>query len=744
MPTWEQHQRALGRAREAGDAEAVAEIEGFIAGEAAASGAQPSEPAYDKTRYQKAMQRAAAAKDNEALEEIAVDWMTAADAAGKRSPAQYADDELTSAFDNASKAGDLEGVILTGVEMKRRKARKDPVGDVVQGIVDLPANVVGAVGAAGDFVGSGVENFGRGMDKLASGEKNLGDLGTAIAENVATGARSIPGADLLYAGGGNIVNMVEGEGVDPTLVQRAQQEQQAAAAENPLAAMAGEIAGAGVAANRVLKIPGVAVQAGQPGNIARTAIAGGVTEGAVGLVDTLDPQKAAERAVTGAVVAPIVGAAAKKVIDIAAPTARMALGKPAPAGMTKLAQLLKIPVAELEAARVSLKNARGSNPSIAEIVDTATIQRTQNVVASQPVVAKAAEAAADAGELARPTRLKEIVEGGGKTGSAKQATIERKAFFDDVMKTHGNRPVQFNNPSFLNKEAVVREIGTLARNASPQVRKVLDDFMDAVDSGKPGALRVRDIENIRVALSDAIKKNPALKEALGPVRERLNTIAGNQIPEYGQALKTYANMGEITKGLKEGGEAVTGTLADTKSNVGNAGRPRRFGQQVGTRTKLSEDVANSYGRSTQAAQELVDPALGDRVAEVMGRAEADRIATAGKQEAAAGRNLDALNPAPNPKATRPGNDANLALDSMAALGPAGAGYRANVLVNILNKFKRLGMSEQAAKGLSEALFDPSKAEDAVRVLKQIKAWDDVSALLAQKAAAIQAGTEGAE
>lgn len=742
MPTWEQHQRALGRARAAGDTEAVAEIESAIAGEVEAS----KQPEYSRERFTRAMDKAGAAGDMEAVGEIANDWMDAAQAAGRKTPRDFGDDEVLSGLREARDKKDKHFETLFSVEAQRRGLREK---GMIEGAIDAVGGGVKAVGDAvmgiPGAVVSGAENFGRGAARLASGEADLDDLGGAIVDNVQTMATSIPGADLVEAGSRNIANMATGRGFDMEMDEKVRARNQASADRNPLAALAGEVAGAGAVANRVMQAPGLAVTAGKPlTNVAKTAAAGGAAEGAVTLVDTLDPAKAAGNAAVGAVVAPLVGAAAKKAIEVAAPSGRMVQGKSLPSGMTKLAQLLKIPVADLEKARVSLKASRGSNPSIAEIVDTATIQRTQPVIASQPVVAKAAQEAAEAAEVVRPQQLKKIVEDGKKTGSAKQATIERKKFFDDVMKTHGNRPVQFNDPSFMNKDAVVRSLTQLSRNAAPQVRGILEKFSDAIDQGKPGALRVRDIENIRVALSDAIKANPSLKEALAPVRERLNTIAGNQIPEYGDALKLYGQMGEVIKGVKEGADAVKGSLADVRSNVGNADPRRRGGQQVGMRTRLAEDVGNSYGRSTRAAQDLVDPATGERVAAVMGRAEADRIAAAGRQEAQAGRNLDELNPAPNPAATRPGNDATLALDTAAALGPAGAGYRANVIVSILNKFKSLGMSEKAAKGLSEALFDPAKAEDAIAVLQRIGKWEETKVLLAQKAAATQVGTEGNE
>lgn len=738
MPTLEEHRAALAKAQAAGDSAAVAEIQQAIA---EASAQQP----YDKKIYQGALSKAWTAKDVPAVVEIADDWMSAADAAGKRSPMQYTEDELRDRYNDAVKAGDNEGVILLSVAAKRKGVNLgDNLASFTRSLARGADKIGGAVAALPGAALDVAENTGRGVARLASGEKSVGDLGAAIADNALTMARSIPGAEYVEAGGGQIVNLLEGEGLTSGLVEEARAAQEEQAARNPMAAMAGQIAGAGAVANRVAKAPGLglAPQAGVPGNIAKTAAIGGVTEGAVGLADTGNLQEAANRAATGAILTPVATAVVKPIIQVAAPAARAITGNALPSGMKKLSQVVKIPVRELEAARVQLKQARGGqNPSIAEIVDTATIQRTQQVIASQPRVAKAAQTAAETGELNRPTRLAEIVEDGKPVGSSIEVTAAQKKLFDDAMATHGGRPVVFNNPSFLNKRAVHNALNTLADNADPQTAALLRKFQDAIENGNPAQVRLRDIENIRVALSDAITANPSLTEALKPVRVRLNQIAGNQIPEYGQVLQQYGALGDIATGVDEGAAAVGGSSEAARATraTSKTGAQNR-GQEVGFRTGLSEKVGGSYGNSTRAAEQLENPALVDRASTMLGPQEAQRIAQAGALEAKAGRNLDQLNPAPNPMATRPQGDMALTLDGFAAMGPAGAGYRANTLLKIVDRLRGFGMRPETADKLAKALFDPAQSEQAVEILQKIGKYNDIELLLATElAAGLQAG-----
>ena len=752
MPTQAEHLAALNRARAAGDKEAVAEIEATLRGDNQATRALPMKEvaaSYDKTKYQKALGRAFEAQDEEAVDEIANDWMDAADAAGKRSPMQYGEDELRAGFKQALEKGDREGILLLTAAAKRRGIKPKTVVDDIAGGVDA---VVGTVTAIPGAVQSGVENFGRGASRLASGEASMQDLGGAIADNVATMAEAVPGADLVGAGAGNIVNMLEGEGMDPTLVQQRRDIAAQAAERNPMAALAGELAGAGAVANRVMSVPGMAVTptAGVGANLARTAAAGGASEGTSGFIDTLDPQQAGQRAVVGAVAAPVASAVVKKTLDIAAPSARAITGKMLPAGFKKLSQIVKVPVADLERTFRELKAARGGqNPSIAEVVDTATIQRAQPVIGSQPVVAKAAEAADTAAELARPARGAAQVANGKLTAPAAAPRNARTRNFTKMMETHGKRPVTIDDPTYFDRPAVRSELKALADNADQAEKTILYAFMDALDTGAAAQITLRDLEAVRNTISAAIDRNPNLTKALGPVREKLERIGSSQVPEYGAELSNFRRLGDIAEGIEVGNKAVSGSTAELRESLANTPRgvnaaAKRSGADIGLRTKLSESVGESFGSSGRAMDDLQSPGLRERVAEVSGQAEADRLATVGRLEGQAARNLDALNPAPNPRATRPTNDLQLAGDVAAVAKGAGAGFWANTINAFVQRFSRLGMSQKAAEGLAKGLFDPAQAERAIATLKRIGAWEETKALLSQQAAAIQAGVEGNE
>jgi len=751
MSEWARYQRMIANAKAAGDTAAAdelrAEMGGIMKQSKEAPPIQPKKEGYDKERYQRMMRNALSAGDQAAAVDLANDWMDAADAAGKRSPMQYEPDELFAAADKAGKEGDMEGIILLGAAAKRRGLKPKNLGDRVAEGVGAVVNTVGAIPGA---VASGAENFGRGAARLASGEASLQDLGGAIADNVATAAEAVPGADLVAAGAGNIVNFVEGDENNPNLVQERRDIAAQAAERNPMAAVAGELAGAGAVANRVLAVPGLAVAPanGVIGNTIRTAAAGAASEGAVGLADTLDPGEASRRATAGAVAAPLVGAVVKKTLDVAAPSARVLTGRALPAGFKKLSQIVRVPAADLERTFRELRAVRGGQaPSIAEVVDTATIQRSQAVINSQPVVARAAEAADTAAELARPARGAQQIANGQRTAPAAAPRNSRTRSFTEMMNAHGRRPVRISNPAYFDRPAVRAELRTLVDNTDPADQAILQNFMAALDDGTASTIRLRDLEAVRNTISAAIDRNPNLTRTLGPVRDTLERIGAGQVPEYGAQLETFRRLGDVAEGIEIGNKAVSGSTADLRESMrstptGASEPARRQGAAIGMRTRMAEDVGNSYGSSGRAMDDLQSPGLRERVAEVSGQAEADRLATVGRLEGQAARNLDAMNPAPNPRATRPNNDLQLVGDVAALAKGAGAGFIANTVNSLVQRFSRLGMSQRAAEGLARGLFDPAQAERAIATLQRIGAWEEAKNFIAQQAAATQTGMEG--
>lgn len=759
MTDWARYQRMLANARAAGDTQAVQEIEAEIAAvgqESKTLPAREQETPYDKDRYRRMLRGALEAKDYTAAEEIGLEWMQRADAAGRTSPLKFTDEELQTAPQRALNAGDLEGFVLTTIAAKNRGIKPptllDDAGKAVGQTWDAILGIPGAVQ-------SGVDNFGRGAARLASGEADLEDLGGAINKNVVAGLRNIPGADLLHAGGENITRFFTGQENNPNALREARAKAAAAAEEAPLGALAGELAGAGIVANRVLGVPGMAVVpgGGAVANTARVAASGGAAEGITGLVDTLDPAEAAKRAVVGAVAAPAVGAVANKVIDtIGAPAARALRGETPKAGLKKLAQIVKrMPVAELENlhAKLAASRATGTNPgqaALAEVVNTEVVQRAQSVIKTQRRVAARATQAREAAEMGRPTELKRKVAEGGRLASADAPRNARSANFTKMMETHGGRPVEITNPAYFDRPAIRQELKLQAENSVGPDKDVLLGFLEALE-GNRGPMRptLREVESLRGTLAKVIDQKPTLKDVLEPVRDKLENIASGQIPEYGAAMRQFRTLGDVAEGIETGRRGVTGSIEDLREALANTPknvnpRAKKAGVEIGFRTRVAEDVGDSFGRSEQAAEALRSPAFRTRAEMTLGPDEARRIAEGADMEARAARNLRMLDPAPDPQATRPGNPIGSVADLGAAAGPSGVGFKVGAIRAFINEFKDMGMLPQTAKGLAEGLFDPATAPEALATLARLDRDGRIAKRLSQLLATVQVSTQGDE
>lgn len=612
----------------------------------------------------------------------------------------------------------------------------------------------------------GADDFGRGLTRLPGAAVQLGkDFGHGV-ERIATGdvsgkeayeafietpARSVPGADFVAAGAGNIVNALEGDKINHNLVDENRARGEELRQKYPGSALATELASAGAVGARIAKIPALAVtEAGAAGNTLKTAAQGALASGAVELADSGDVGKAAGAAALGGVATPILSGGAKALVEGLGPTARAIANRvtggavdsgKVPPGMRKLAEVLKIKPAELEAKRLEIKQLTGRNASVAELADPDTINRLRPIAESQPSVEKAAIDAAKAGEIQRPTTLRNAVEKGGPTGSVNEIEDARKKLFDSTMNTHGGRMVELRAPDFLNKRSVIQTIRSIAENSPPDARRVLDEFSSAIQSGKKGSIRLRDLENVRVGLNDAIKAKPELTEVLRPVRLRLNQIAGNQIPEYGAALKQYGVLGDFAEGAKAGRAALKGSTTEFKAANDAANATTKKGQEIGLRTAMADDLGASFGRSTRAAEGLQAPDVAERVTTALGAPEAERLGKVAKLEAQAGRNLDRLDLSPGKAPATTMDNAQDVLSGVAALsGKAGAGFIANEIGGLARKFKSFGMGKKAAEGLAKGLFDPNDSKDVIAVLKRLGKDKDIATYIGSRLGTVTAGT----
>jgi hypothetical protein len=576
-------------------------------------------------------------------------------------------------------------------------AHKGFLDNVVEGAENFGRGITRLPGAAADLA----SNFGRGVERIAKGDVSLKEAGDVVRAEL----NSVPGADFAGAVGRTAAQALSGQKVDPAAALAAQRAQhEADKAAMPIASAAGSLVGSVAGASA---IEGRAAQAGVTGVAKRAALAAGGTE----LADSGDLGKAAGAAAAGAAGGKLIETAAKPIIEAIR-------ASDIPLGIKVLAKRLKMDPREVEASRQALVASRGGGPppSVAEIVNDATKQRLAPVIKSQKTVAEAAKAAEDAGELARPGILKQTVANGQPLTDPQEILAKRDEVFNALVD-----PVR-------DKAGLVRpsEAKLLLH---PDVLRSLDDtakqqLMQSVQTGKPTFLTVGQADTVRRSLGRAVQtasQDGANLGALKTARGIARAIGERTAPEYKQAMSAYERGGDLATGAKAGEGVRTADTTATVNAAQRANPDEAAGLELGTRNALANDVGNSFGSSGRAAEQLQNPGLRTRVAANMGQSEADRLAMAGQLESRAARNLSDLNPSPAPKPSTIEDAIKLTAQGGATLsGRMSGGGMASVIGNVFGKLKSLGLSQKAAKALSENLFDPAKSADAVRLLKAYK------------------------
>lgn len=551
------------------------------------------------------------------------------------------------------------------------------------------------------------EDLGRGIGVIKDNPGKLADL----AEQQVRSATAPVGGDTVAAAGAALA----GKGFDPGAQRERRQELEAEM---------------GTAATLIPKTLG---GVGGFGRLPGGAAVQGATGGAIaGVNETGDLSKAAQEAALGAVG----GKLAEGIVQVGGKLIANTPLSGIPKAVRALADRLKQDPRELVAIRKQLMQDTGREVSWAEAADPKTVERFRGMSLARPEMAAEAGVAREAADVVRPQNLANFVENGQMTGNAAGAEAARTDQFTRMMGKQANRPVTITNPEEFDVAAVNGGLKKLIVNtADANLKQSLTAFRDSLSAGGSPTIRLRDVENVRKVVADAVARDPGLTETLGPIRDKLRAIAEKQVPAYGTAMRTFERLGDFAEGTRTGAAAATpsASTTDLVEAASRANGPQSNGIAVGFRTKLKDDMLNSAGRAPEA---YAGPGFKQRAKVALDQPEADRIAKGFAGEVKAARNLERLDTSPGAEAN-PLNDVNLAAKGAAALsGRFSGGAIADLVTKSWGRLRSLGLSNGAARDLSKSFFsqDPVQNRLAARQLEKLGIIKDAT----DRAAAIAA------
>lgn len=629
--------------------------------------------------------------------------------------------QLSAALQKADAAGNVEDAKALAGAIRKLRATRPAVQETVetptqgsqnQPEVKPPEESLGS--KASRFIqgaltgGHTFDDLGRGLGVIKDNPGKLADL----AEQQVRSATAPVGGDTIAAAGA----AAAGKGFDPAAQRERRQ------------ALEAEM---GTAATMIPKaLGGVGGFGRVPGG---PAVQGAVGGAAAGVNESGDMSKAPQDAALGALggkLAEGVARAGGAVID------RIAT-RDIPKAVRALADRLQIRPQELVANRQALMQATGRNDvSWAEAADPATVERLRGMALARQPMSEEAGLAREAADAARPANMANFAENRGMTGTPAAARATRTADMNRTMTQHGDTPVTIQNPEDFDRRAVTRGLRTISENSPPALRQTLDDFRTAIGTGGgPVQIRLRDVENVRQAVADAITRDPALTEVLGPVSRQLRAL-GEQIPAYRRSMRNFENLGDFATGMEQGGaaaapKAATTSLEEAARNATPAGVN---GQRAGFRSRLVDDLKNGQG---EAPVKYMTPGFQERADIAMGRAESDRLQRGFASETRAARNLARLDTSPGADADPLSNVKLLASGVRAAKTGIGV---PDLITKTWGRLRSLGLSNNAARDLSRSLFsqDPVQNNIAAQHLLRLGVIQDAKDIAGARAALVGA------
>lgn len=513
--------------------------------------------------------------------------------------------------------------------------------------------------------------------------------------------------------GGKVLRPLVGKepypgGVGASL-ERVREDRRQLEKETPLASAAGNIAGALVPVSRA----GSVLKTGQPAlNTLKTAGVGaaqaGVTEANLGG----DAGDVAMAAATGGVLAPVAGAAARiggGVVNIA----RSAIDKNSSQGFHVLARELSkkgspISAEDLKSRFAEYKRITGNTPTVTQLLGPRAGETLADITSGSQRASDQLASAARKQAVDLQQNLAEGVRKGRKVPAVTKQERLRKIAADRAIGQIQSRPVRFDIASvneLLDDQRVYKALPI-------EEQQVL---LDLSETG--GDLTVRQVENMRQALRAKGKGKGGGSAKLREFADALIEGASDQVPEYGRFLKSYARRSKGIEGQKIGqlvaSTKKTNEFTDIVENLTPAGKG---GVRVGAREALVDAASASPEGAARTAQALADDAgLAARLRTVDAK-EAGRLQALGKAEKDALESAAATVKAPKGQIRADDQSRRDAADAALALTGAGSlSFKVSIVDRLRRQFR---VPPTAAKKLADALTDPARSEEAIRILER--------------------------
>lgn len=532
------------------------------------------------------------------------------------------------------------------------------------------------------------------------------------------------------------------------------------AGQNPVSAVAGDVAGA-VAGGSVLArglgaaaraIPGAADAlgvltpvAGQPiANVARSAVTGGAAAGAYTATDDLvrngnvDPSNVVLNAATGAVIGPAVSKIGTMIAKGVQNNSTKAMGV--------LADKLNMTPHALQGVYDNFSAATGRVPTMAELVEMQGRGELKALASKNPIIQQGLNTAADTAAAQRPDTLSSIVDDSAApvtagslpehlaiagTPETQNALAQgRTARMTAAMNPIRNSAVGIDTTDVgLLADPRVRAAVRADPDLSARLRETVDDINE---NGQSDNLSVNDIDSIRRSLraqqtsrsnpGGGVNYNPHIAGQYGELADNIAALGTAAEPGYQDALDQFGRDSNYIKGFAHGnaGKAIgDASNPDLISALNEA--EGQAGHQAGIVARTAASAADSPDSAVRTAATLAagtgDSATLRQAVGEQAFGQVQRAAQAETQSATALNDLTGR-PAPTPEGMSASQLAQT-VGAAAAHSPAGMLIHAAKAIPTFSK-----LSDGIQRQVVRYLADPAMTQQGINLLRRAGARDE--------------------
>ncbi len=270
-------------------------------------------------------------------------------------------------------------------------------------------------------------------------------------------------------------------------------------------------------------------------------------------------------------------------------------------------------------------------------------------------------------------------------------------------------------------QSAMRSIDPDDRALAAELNRLADEVLDA-----PGQVQITVgmSQNISESLFDAADKaarSGANREAksLGDLARAIRDNARTNVAGYDEALTNYAAQSRMIESAERGGDFLSRNTDEFVADVGAMGPDENALARATGRRAIERAAGENISAAPGVARRIaLAPEQQARNEALLGPEGAEALQAGMATEARAVQNAADINPRTGSQTQPRGADAARISERLQDVAAAGQAFMGRPMPAIQRVLQRVGINDQQAQAITELAIDPSRLDEAIRILEQ--------------------------